>query len=65
MGIVRSVCVMRATRLSMLVAMSSCLDESRNCSGVGLSSRCMSDVASIDCHLLAIGVVRGSRVEEI
>jgi len=65
MGIMRCVCVMRATRLSRLVVMSSCLDESRSCSGVGPVGRFMRDVASIVCHLLAIGVVRGSWVEEL
>ncbi len=57
--IVGCVCVMRADCLSMLVVMSSCLDESRSCSGVGPSGRFMSDVAIIVCHLAAIGVVRG------
>jgi hypothetical protein len=53
-------CVMRVARLSMMVAMSSYLDESSSCSGVGLVGRSMSDVANINCHLLAIGVACGS-----
>ena len=65
LGIVRCVCVMREARLSMLVVMSSCLDESRSCSGVGSGGRFLSDVASIVSNLLAIGVVRGSWVEEV
>ena len=63
--VVGCVCVMRASRLSMLVVMSSCLDESRSCSGVGPGGRFMSDVTSIVHHLLAIGVHRGSWVEEV
>ena len=62
--IVRCVCAVRAARLSMLVVMYSCLDDRRICSGVGPGDRFMSDVANIVCHLLAIGVVRGSWVEE-
>ena len=54
LGIVGYVCVMRAARLPRLVVMSSCLAESRSCSGVGTCGRFMSDVASIVCHLLAI-----------
>ena len=65
LGIVGCVCVMRAARISRLVVMSSCLDESRSCSGVCPGGRFMSDVASIVCHLLAIGVVLGSWVEEV
>ena len=65
LGIMGCVCVMRATRLSRLVVISSCLDESRNCIGVGLDGRFMSDVASIVCHMLAIGVVRVSWEEEV
>ena len=65
MGVVGCVCVMRAARLSRLVVMSSCLDESRSCSEVGSGGRFVSDVTSIVCHLLAIGVVRGSWVEEV
>ena len=64
MGVVGCVCVMRAARLSRLVVMSSCLEESRSCSGVSPGGRLMSDVANIVCHLMAIGVVRGSWVEE-
>ena len=59
------VCVMRAARHSRLVVMSSCLDESRSCSGVGPGGRFVSDDASIVCHRMAIGVVRGSWVEEV
>jgi len=58
-------CVMRAARLSKPVAMSTCLDESRSCSGLGPSGRSMSDVANIDCHLVAIGVACGLWVEEL
>ena len=60
LGIVGFVCVMRVARLSRLVALPSCLDESRSHSGVGPSGRLMCDVANIVCHLVAIGVVRGS-----
>ena len=63
--IVGCVCVTRAARLSMLAVMSSCLDESRSCSGVGQGGRFMSDIASVVCHLVAIGVFRGSWVEEL
>ncbi len=65
MGIVGWVCVMRAARLSRLVVMSSCLEESKSCSGVGPGGRFVSDDASMVCHLLAMGVVRGSWVEEV
>ena len=63
--IVGWVCVMRAALLSRLVVMSYCLVESRSCSGVGPGGRFVSDVASIVGHLLAIGVVHGSWVEEV
>jgi len=64
--VVVCVCVMRAARLSILVAMSSCLDESRNCSGVGPCGRFLSDdVSLVICHLAAIGVTRGSGVEDL
>ncbi len=62
--IVGCICVVRAARLSRLVVMSSYLDESKRCSGVGPSGRFMNNVANIGCHLMAIGVVRGSRVDE-
>ena len=65
LGIVVCICLIRAARLSRLVVMSSCLDESRSCSGVGPSGRFMRYVTSIVCHLLAIGVGRGSWVEEV
>ena len=65
LGVVGLVCVMRAARLSRLVVMSSCLDESKSCSGVGPGGRFVSDDASMVCHLLAMGVVRGSWVEEV
>ena len=65
LGVVRLVCFMRAARLSRLVVMSSCVDESKSYSGVGPGGRCMSDDASIVCHLMAMGVVRGSWVEEV
>ena len=63
--IVGCACALRSTRFFMLVVMSRCLDESRSCSGVGLGGRFMSDVSSIVCHLVSIGVVRGSWVEEL
>jgi hypothetical protein len=63
--VVGCVCVMRADRLSILVAMSSCLDESRSCSVVDPGGRFLSDVASIICHLVAIAVARGSWMEEL
>ena len=63
--VVACVCVMRAARFSIIVAMSRCLDKSRSCSGVVSCCRFMSDVVSIVCHLVAIGVARGSGVEEL
>ena len=54
-----------AARLSRLLVMSSCLNEGKRCSGVGPGGRFMSDDASIVCHLMAMGVVRGSWVEEV
>ena len=57
--------VRRAARLSKLVVMSSCLDESTSYIEVGPGGRLMSDVASIARHLLPIGVARGSWVEEV
>jgi len=63
--IVGLVCVMKAARLSRLVTTSSCLDESMSCNGMGLGGGFMSDVTSIVCHRVAMGVVRGSRVEEL
>ena len=65
LGIVGLICVMRAARLSRLVVMFSCLDKSKSCSGMGPGSRFVRDDASIICHLLAMGVVRGSWVEEV
>ena len=65
LGVVGLVCVMRAARLSRLVVMSSCLDESTICSGVGPGSRFVSNDASMVYHLLATGVVRESWVEEV
>ena len=65
LAIVGCDCVMMAARLSKLVAMSSCLDESMSSSGVGSVNRSMSIVASIVCHLMAIGVACGSWVEEL
>ena len=47
LGIVGCFCVIRAARLSRIVVMPSCLDESRSCSGVVPNGRFMSDVASI------------------
>jgi len=54
LAVMRCYCVMRAARLSELVAMSSCLYESKSCNGLGPVGRSMSDVVSIVCHLLAI-----------
>jgi len=65
LGIVGWVCVMKAAHLSRLVVMSSCLEESKICSGVGPGGRFVNDDASMVCHLLAIGVVRGSWVAEL
>jgi hypothetical protein len=65
LAIVGCDCVMRAARLSKLVAMSSCLAESSSCNGVGQVDKSMSNVDSIDCHLLGIGVACGSWVEEL
>ncbi len=65
LGVVGLVCVMRAARLSRPVVMFNCLDESKSCSGVGPGSRFVRDNSSIVCHLLAMGVVRGSCVEEV
>ncbi len=65
LGVVELVCVMRAARLSRLVVMFTLLDDSKSCSGVGPGSRFVSDDASMACHQLAIGVVRGSWVEEV
>jgi hypothetical protein len=65
LGIVGFVCVIKAARLSRLGVMSSCLDESRSCTGVDPGGRLMSEVESIACHLVAMGVARGSRVEEL
>ena len=65
LAIVACGCVMRAARLSKLVAMSSCLDDSRSCSGVGPSDMSMSDAVSIVCHLMAIGVACGLWVEKL
>jgi len=64
-GVVRLFCIMRDARLSRLVVMSICLDESRSCSVVGHGGRFMSDVVSIVSHLVAIGVTRGSGLEEL
>ena len=52
--------VRRAALLSKLVVMSSCLDESKSCSGVGPGGRFVSVDSSMVCHLWAIGVDRGS-----
>ena len=65
LGVVGLVCVMRAARLSRLVVISSCLDECKSCSGVGPGGRFVRDDASMVYHLLAMGVVRGSWVEEV
>jgi len=65
MGVVGCVCVMRVALFSMLVVMSSCLDESRSCSGVGLGGRFVSEVEIVACHLVAMGAARGSEGEEL
>ena len=57
--------VRRAARLSKMVVMSSCLDESKSCSGVGPGGRFVSVDFSMVCHLWAMGVDRGSWVEEV
>ena len=58
-------CVIRAAHLSNLMTMSSCLDESKSCSGMGLVRRSMNDVAIIYNLLLSIGDARESWVEEL
>ena len=60
LGDVGLVCVMRAARLSRLMVMFSCLDESKSCRGVGPCSRFVMDDTRIVRHLLATVVVRGS-----
>ena len=65
LGVVGLDCVIRVARLSRLVAMSSCLDESKSCSGVGPGGRFVSVDSSMVCHLWAMGVDRGSWVEEV
>ncbi len=57
--------VRRAARLSKLVVMSSCLDKSKRCSGVGPGGRFISVYSSMVCHLWAMGVDRGSWVAEV
>ncbi len=57
--------VRRAARFSKLVVMSSCLDESKSCSGVGPGGRFISVDCSIVFHLWAMGVDRGSWVAEV
>ena len=64
MEIVGRVRVTRVVHLSRLVAMFSCLDESMSYSGMGPNGGFMNDIASIVCHLMSIGVARGSYVEE-
>ena len=63
--IVGFVCVVRAARLSRLVMMTSCLDASRSCSGIGHGGRLMREINSIACHVMAMGAARGSGVEEL
>ncbi len=65
LGVAGLVCLMRADRLSRLVVMSSFLDESKSCSGVGPGSRLVSDDTNMVCHMLAMGAVRGSWVVEV
>jgi len=62
--IVGSFCAMRVARLSRLVVISSCLDESRSRSRVGPCGRFI-DAASIVFHLGAIGDACGSWMEEL
>ena len=57
--------VRRAARLFKLVVMSSCLDESKSCSGVGPGGRFVSVDFSMVCHLWAMGVDLGSWVAEV
>ncbi len=57
--------VRRAALLFKLVLMSSCLDESKSCSGVGPGGRFVSVDSSIVCHLWAMGADRGSWVTEV
>ena len=57
--------VRRASRLSKLVVMYSCLDESKSCSGVGPGGRFVIVDSSMVCYLWAMGVYRGSCVEEV
>jgi len=52
-------------RLSRLVEMSRCLDESGSFSGFGHRGRLASGVDSINCYLMAMGVYRGSRAGEL
>ena len=65
LGIMKFVSKISADRLSRLVVMSSCLDESRSCNGIGHGVRLMSEVECNACHLVVIGVARGSGVEEL
>ena len=57
--------VRRAARLPRLVVMSSCLDKSKSCSGVGPGGRFVCVDSSMVCHLWAMGVDRGSWVAEV
>ena len=57
--------VRRVALLSRLVVMSSCLDESKSCSGVGPGGRFVSVDSSMVCHLWAMGFDRGSWVAEV
>jgi len=56
--------LMSTVRLSTMVVMSSCLDESRSCSGVGPGGRLVSGVDSIACYLVAMSFVRDSGMSE-
>ena len=47
------------------MVMSSCLDKSMSCSGVALDGKFVTEFASISCHLVAMGVARGSGEEEL
>ena len=64
MGIVGFIYLMSTARFSRLVGMSIYFDE-RSCSGVGPGGRLVSKIYSIACHLVAMGVSRGSWVEEL
>jgi hypothetical protein len=57
-------CLMCFARQFRLVGMSSCLDESRSCSGVDPGGRLVNGFDNRFCHLVAIDVAQGPGVEE-